>query len=84
MTLITLSSKYPNIKAGFVTGKKVGKSVKRNKVKRRMKEAFRLMIPRISVGYSYIFVAKALAAEMNYREIACVIERLLTAAGKLK
>lgn len=84
MTLITLASKYLNIKAGFVTGKKVGKSVIRNKVKRRMKEAFRLMIPRIARGYSYILVAKAPAAEMNYHEIATVIERLLAAADKLK
>jgi len=84
MTLITLASKYSNIKAGFVAGKKVGKSVTRNRVKRRMKEAFRLMLPRISRGYSYILVAKALAATLNYHEIASVIERLLSAAGKLK
>ncbi len=84
MTLVHLASKYNNIKVGFVTGKKVGKSVVRNKVKRRMREAFRTLIPRVKEGYSYIFVAKAPIAEMDYHEILLTMERILVKAEKIK
>lgn len=84
ITLITLESKYPNLKAGFVAGKKVGKSVRRNKVKRRMKEAFRQLLPRVLTGFSYVFIAKPAASNMDYHQIYSVIEGLLKASDKLK
>ncbi len=84
MALVTLASKYPSIKVGFVVGKKVGKSVVRNKVKRKMREAFRQLIPKVSTGYSYILIAKASAAALDYRGISSTIEKLLIAADRLK
>lgn len=84
MVLVNLASKYNNIKVGFVAGKKVGKSVIRNRVKRRMREAFRELIPRVKEGYSYIFIAKAPLAQMDFREIFSVIERLLARADRFK
>lgn len=84
MALVNLASKYQNIKVGFVVGKKVGKSVIRNRVKRRMRESFRQLIPKVTIGYSYIFIAKAKAADMDYHGILSVIERLLASANRLQ
>jgi len=52
------SNKYLNI--SFVTQKKIGNAVKRNKVKRRLKNIMNqvIKISKINFNYSYLFIAK--------------------------
>ena len=78
-----LPSKYPVLKVGFVVGKKVGKAVVRNKVKRRLREAFRLLIPRLDGATSYVIVARAAAAKADYHTLASSLQGLLAKQGKL-
>lgn len=47
-----------NLKLGVSVNKKVGNSVVRNKVKRRIKEAFREIIPIIKPKYNIVIVAR--------------------------
>lgn len=81
-TLVSLEGKYPSYKVGFVVAKKVGKAVVRNKVRRRMREAFRLL--EVEEYHSYILVAHSLAAEATYLCIKESIRSLFEKAGKLK
>lgn len=49
--------------AGFTTSKKVGNAVVRNRARRRMKEAARLLLPQLGVaGCGYVFIARDVAA----------------------
>ena len=43
---------------GFVTGKKLGKAHDRNRAKRRMREAVRLLYDQITPGYDLVFVLR--------------------------
>lgn len=43
---------------GLTCGKSVGKAVKRNRVKRLIKEAYRLLEDRLLVGYDIVLVAR--------------------------
>ena len=43
---------------GIKTGKKLAKAVMRNRIKRLIKESYRLLEPDLLVGYDLIFVAK--------------------------
>ncbi len=52
-----------NLKVGIVVGKKVGNSVVRSRVKRRIGERFRLLIPQINPSYNFVIVAKSVAAD---------------------
>jgi ribonuclease P protein component len=54
-------------RVGFTVGKKVGGSVQRNRVRRRLKEIYRWLKPRIALGYDLVIVARprALEAEFN-------------------
>lgn len=83
LVVTCLPSKYPTLKVGFVVGKKVGKAVQRNKVKRRLREAFRLLIPRLDDHTSYVVVARAPAAKANYHALADSLQGLLARQGKL-
>jgi len=69
-------------KVGFAIGKKAGKSVERNRIKRMLREGYRLQANSIRDGYSILFVwrnkkiAKECTFDEIYREIDCLMNRL--------
>lgn len=56
LTLIALKSNQ--LKAGFVVGKKHGKSVIRNRIKRLLRESFRSFVPNLSQNFFFVFLPK--------------------------
>lgn len=51
---------------GFVVGRPVGKAVKRNLVRRRLRAAARQWLPRMRSGYDVVIVARPAAAKVPY------------------
>lgn len=54
---------------GLTVGTKVGKAVVRNRVRRRMRESYRLREGTVKTGYDLVLVARSAAAEARYREL---------------
>ena len=54
---------------GVSVSKKVGKSVVRNRTKRRVKEAFRKNLNFIKIGYDVVISAKPPASEADFTKI---------------
>ncbi|THD60509.1 ribonuclease P protein component [Phenylobacterium sp.] len=49
----------PLVRAGFTATKRIGGAVERNRAKRRLREAARLLLPGLaSPGFDYVFVAR--------------------------
>ena len=67
LTFVKSKLSYP--KVGFSVSKKIGKSVVRNKVKRRLRSAFCELLPCIKQNYNYVFSAKAGIETLTYAEI---------------
>ena len=55
----------------FVTKKKIGNAVKRNKIKRRLKNIFDDAVKKLSIkfSYSYLVIAKPTMLNINYTNI---------------
>lgn len=64
-------------RAGFTVSKKIGKSVVRSKVKRRMKESYRLKDKEIKQGYDLVFIAREGCADVGYDEIQSALVHLI-------
>lgn len=82
MTLIFVKTK--GVKVGVSVSKKIGKSVVRNLVKRRINENFMRLMPRLNGEYNYVVVAKPGIKEAGFHEIGSALDALLNKAGHLK
>ncbi|MCL2851169.1 MAG: ribonuclease P protein component [Firmicutes bacterium] len=69
------------IKIGFSVSKKVGNSVVRHKVVRRMRDAVKPLLPMIKEHHSIIFVAKEGIDKFKPMEIQKSMEIILKRAG---
>jgi ribonuclease P protein component len=69
---------------GLVTSRKVGIAVRRNRVKRRLREIFRLNKHFFSPGIDIIFKARKEAAGLKYKELENIIISQLKKAKAVK
>ena len=62
---------YKKINISFVTKRKIGNAVKRNKIKRRLKNIINYIEKKIDIkfNYSYLVIAKPTILNNEYKEI---------------
>ena len=69
---------------GLTVGTKVGKAVRRNKVRRRLREAYRIHEDGMRPGWDLVVVARVKAAHVPYRQLEKDLLRALDKLGVRK
>lgn len=74
-------SRRKQTRCGIVVGKRIGKAVERNRAKRRVREAVRLVLEHILPGRDLVFVVRtAEVNDVSFTRLQSVIEHLLRRA----
>jgi len=81
MVLVYTNAK--TLRVGFSASSKVGNAVTRNRLRRWMKEDFRLLRPNLKEG-KYIFVARVSAQGASHETLTSQMRSLVARAGLLK
>ena len=81
MVLYTLSTGDGQKRIGFTVGKRIGGAVKRNLVRRRLKEAYRLMEDIIVPGYDLVIIGRVRALSASFVQLQKEMMFLMNKAG---
>lgn len=83
LVLIYAPSKFETPRVGFVVSKKIGKAVVRNKVRRRLREAFRSLIPGVKPFTNYVIIARSGIEKLDFNKIKASLQDALNKEGLL-
>jgi ribonuclease P protein component len=68
---------------GFSTGHKLGGAVVRNRIRRRLREALRVMAPSFQPGWDVLIIARPPVVAVDYQTLTGVLQSLLRRGGVL-
>ncbi len=69
---------------GFVASRKVGKAVQRNRARRLLREAARLLYPELEAGWDIVIIARTSLTEAGLPEVMDAMRDLFRQAGLLR
>ncbi len=77
----SLPNQLPHNRYGFITSKRLGKAVVRNRVRRRLREGVRMFPTR--AGWDVVISARAPAAQADFHELKTAVANLFVRASIL-
>ncbi len=83
LVLCVLPNQLSYSRFGFSVSSRIGHAVKRNQVKRRLREAMRLRMDCIKPGWDLILIARNPIRSADYHDMAAACARLLRRAHLL-
>lgn len=84
LILYTRLNKLEESRIGITITKKIGNAVVRNKIRRRIKEIYRLNFYRIKGGYDLVFIPKKNVVDISYKELESAVIHILKISSMLK
>ena len=84
MLLNFVKNDLPYNRYGFVTSKKLGNAVTRNRTKRRLREATYQLHPRLHQGYDIVLIARPSIAEQPFSSGLRILEKLYLQARLIR
>ena len=81
LTVVYLKTKIQPYKVGFTVSKKIGKSVVRSKIKRRLTECFNRVQKFVDSSYNYVFISKSGIENLSFFEMLEEMKKVLKKAN---
>lgn len=69
---------------GFAVGRRLGKAVQRNRLRRQMRESVRRQLPSVAPGWDVVFISRPSMGEASGSDVAQAVQELLGQAGLLQ
>ena len=82
--IYAFKTKRNNVRLGITTGKKIGKAVERNRAKRVITAAFRNILPKLSIGYDYVIVARVRILDAKSTTVENAFLKVLSNSGLIE
>jgi ribonuclease P protein component len=76
LIMYVLDNHLPENRLGISTSKKVGNSVERHRLKRLIKESYRLSEKQYQKGFDIVVISRIGSKEIGYKEVESALEHL--------
>jgi ribonuclease P protein component len=80
LVLTAIRTEGTVVRCGFVASKRVGSAVARNRVKRRLREIMRRLLPTLPGGWDLVLAGRPAAASASFPELADAVTDVLRRA----
>ena len=84
LVLYARKNRTPGNRVGLTVGKKIGHAVVRNRVRRRLREVYRLNEARFLPGYDIVVVARSRCIDASFPQLTKAYLALADKAGILR
>jgi ribonuclease P protein component len=78
-----LQTSLETTRIGLSTGRRLGGAVVRNRVRRRLREALRVMAPSFQPGWDVLIIARPALVEADHDALVGALRRILSRGGVL-
>ena len=80
-TLSVLSNGLTYSRFGFITSKRLGNAVTRNRVRRLLREIIRHLQPQLRIGYDVVIIARRNIVGQPFQTLYRTVESMMSQAG---
>lgn len=81
LTLSLAAAAQPHNRYGIITPKRLGKAVRRNQMRRRLRESLRLLHPRLRQGHDIVLIARPAGVAQSFVALQSTLLSLCLQAG---
>lgn len=84
LVLMVARNELATTRYGFAVGKRIGKAVVRNRVKRRLREVLRLRRDTVAAGWDVVLIARDPLTHVTFEQLDQAVAQLLRRAHLLR